>query len=859
MNPIISQDDCIAHDDDNNNIHDVMNDIVKLNDEKKCNNNNNNDDNNNIQNDSNSHIDNDNNNDSIMILLHHRLHIIDQSLINLSDHGPQYHEQQHYSSTSLYNNNDNNNIQLRKEFWIQLQQKHQHVKKKKDEEKHQDEPDCHDDHIKVSFKKEEHHDIDHTNNNNSIHGTSSGDNNTNDCNWMNTNMTQDVIKFYSPIGLEIQFQDLHRLLRSCLFDWNNSHNITNEDNNDTTMKYNNSNKMTRTNASAFLQGTRGSGKTYVLNQCLLCLHDEYRFIILPQQQQKQQQEQMKRQQQQQETGETNHIDQLSSLSSCIRPPFRIVSIHGFMIPGYSVQTVVKQILKQLSDIAYQESNHNNNSSSYYENLLRLKQTSFTNQLQLLNEILQLAHVDNIPILFIIDEIDTLLGTIDTSSTTSNNDHSSSTTTTWNNNYMSYERTDNERQLLLYHILERVATSGTLCSLIGITSTMNLLGRFEKRIKSRIEGTTKFIHFHSYYNTYQELTNILIHKFQSNYNTSTTTSSIDTMKKSSNNDLMIEISKLLSEDEYDILRKQPNSLLSLSQQQQKQIYESLQRDYKLGKDIRWYTRVFYIAISMYRFNIISKVSTTIKSDDNDKSVVLEELLSFQPHYLLDAIIDMGGSTKWESVNNPFHCYSTENHYSHSSNTTTTTTATNHPTSSKSHKKNIQRIIDANPRMRLLQDLSGPQVAFLFSCRRILARDNMKEEHQSVIGNNNTNVKTANRIDSIMMIAPLTFDRAYNEYRTSYKGMTSRYQYRIIRKAFYDLMNYGIIRPASDHTGLGPYHYHLDNGIYINADENVTFQKMPIQLTLDIHHEIKVAIDYNIIHCTTALREWGKRII
>ena len=50
----------------------------------------------------------------------------------------------------------------------------------------------------------------------------------------------------------------------------------------------------------------------------------------------------------------------------------------------------------------------------------------------------------------------------------------------------------DRQLLIYHLLDRVTTQGTLMSLIGITSHLACVSMLEKRVKSRAEGTCKII-------------------------------------------------------------------------------------------------------------------------------------------------------------------------------------------------------------------------------------------------------------------------------------------------------------------------------------------------------------------------------
>lgn len=177
----------------------------------------------------------------------------------------------------------------------------------------------------------------------------------------------DITSFYAPLTLDKQFQDLYRLLHPALLTSASASNLE-----------------SRSNASAFIQGTRGSGKTLLLNQVLAALTDE-----------------------------------IQQTKKC--PMFRMVHVNGLLVPGHSVNTVVREILQQLSDAAQEEAapkkaridnDGNTNVSDATDHmgaLLRLKQTSFTNQLQLLTEIIQLACVDGIPILFVLDELDTFLG------------------------------------------------------------------------------------------------------------------------------------------------------------------------------------------------------------------------------------------------------------------------------------------------------------------------------------------------------------------------------------------------------------------------------------------------------------------
>ena len=189
-----------------------------------------------------------------------------------------------------------------------------------------------------------------------------------------------VIRSFAPTGLEEPFKQLYSILFPCLCSKNDS-------------------SMT---ASAILMGPRGSGKSLVLERCLAaCQH-------------------------QQQQSKTN---------------FRKVMINGIVCRGEDVPSVVYEMIRQLSDMAFQETSATNDSEGEEEKevenfprkrrkqrdkyLLRLRKSTFTSNLALLESTLKIAEVDKIPILIVLDELDSFTD-------------------------------EGERQLLLYHLLDRVS-------------------------------------------------------------------------------------------------------------------------------------------------------------------------------------------------------------------------------------------------------------------------------------------------------------------------------------------------------------------------------------------------------------------
>jgi hypothetical protein len=147
------------------------------------------------------------------------------------------------------------------------------------------------------------------------------------------------------------------------------------------------------------------------------------------------------------------------------------------------------------------------------------------------------------------------------------------------------------------------------------------------------------------------------------------------------------------------------------------------------------------------------------------------------------------------------------------------------------------------MQVLCDLPGPSVALVLAARRILERDSSSH----------------GALQSETSASPqLSLHRMLHEYQSSYRGQTANYSGPILRHAFAELLEIGIFRPALDHrvdSGILEYH-HRDDALYsFNNMDGV--ERMPLQLTVDIHRVLKPAIEKDLLNCSTALREWGRK--
>ena len=462
-----------------------------------------------------------------------------------------------------------------------------------------------------------------------------------------------------------------------------------------------------------------------------------------------------------------------------KPKFRVVRLNGILVPGNHVNLVIQEILRQLSTTAHQDA-MNNVETQHFDNddgsnpddeeqmppskklkktsdmaseLFRLRQTSFTNHVQLLSEILQFAAIDGIPVLFILDELDSFVG----SGGPELSGHQKPT-----------EAGTRDRQLLLYHLLDRVATGSSFISLVGITCNYGTMNLLEKRIKSRAEGT-KFVHLGPC-QTMKDLSAIILDRINPNATTEPTLSHVHS-----------RISQLFVPP--------PSEGADPLQQR---VFDGLHRSLRLGFDIRWFCCIFHISLSAYRHDCCM-----CQWKDTDAVTPLD--FSFQ--YVWNALVAMGGAS----------------------------------TSMLAYESNNSALSKStlpDPRLQALRDLTGPQMTLVIAAWRILRRDTKKE-----IGT-----------------VALTFDKMLTEYQ-SFRGST-KYNTAITWKAFYSLMDRGLIRPAMDHSGRGSLQYELEDSSY-RAMPPAVLGRIPLHLNTDIHRELPVAMNKNLLNCSTALREWAKK--
>ncbi len=375
-----------------------------------------------------------------------------------------------------------------------------------------------------------------------------------------------VLTCNAPVGLEKQYEELHSLLKQGL--------IGVESNN------NNNSAIRKQNVSSVLMGPRGHGKSLVLDRCLSSLRQGY-----------------------------------------TDSKFRVVRLNGILLAGHNVTIVVREIVRQLSEIVTDEENQNlgrksafidtnSNAITMREKLhemflatkrneaydLRTRRTTFHQSLALLDEALQIACIDSIPILIILDELDSFL--INPSSNRSGTGSAMSNSLEGakkgiggsNARREMGKEAKSDRHLLLYHLLDRVNSSAALVSLVGLTSRLPIYGLFEKRIKSRAEGTSRIVHFGKPA-VFRDMVNVVLTNFDVNFllddaNADDARESLQKLKDSTkaillpttaNNRIGNSLPKNILPADLDVNEKTRN--------EKNIVHDILERNWKSGKSIK----------------------------------------------------------------------------------------------------------------------------------------------------------------------------------------------------------------------------------------------------------------------------------
>ena len=527
-----------------------------------------------------------------------------------------------------------------------------------------------------------------------------------------------------PIGLESQYRELYRVLERGLMPTNNE----------------------KRNVCALLMGPRGHGKTLVLEQCLSELQCQSKF--------------------------------------------RIVRLNGLLLRGHDVTVVVKEILRQLTEMASSQGSTGSSSirSRKEAMALRSRQSSFLSSLLLLEEVLRLAKVDQIPILIILQDMDSFLS----------------------------NKKKEKKQLLLYHLLDRVADHGSYLSLVGMTPRLSTVGMLEKRVKSRAEGTSTILYF-GHPPDFATLSNILLSNFQ--IKDASQDFDHQSQKELENGiyKLQNDLRQILT---YDKKNKTTKSSIHHNHHECEKIQGLLKRAYAQGKDIRWFSRVLTVSLSL---------------------LAQDEKTTLSPKYLWEGLMYVNGGVSFD----PKIFQQSQVRIASSNNTDDRTTdgrkCVNNtfqsdyaPLDRNGKPLKMDGLLGCDGRILALLDCPGPQIALLLAARRILLRQDEQEKEE----------------------LPLTYERMVMEYQSSFvqknKSMgPDRYDLRILYPSFLHLVHVDLLKPATDHTGGAMYQYY-----HTNNTKNL--QRCPMHLNVQMHDELGILLKHNMLDCTTSLRDWGLNI-
>jgi hypothetical protein len=685
----------------------------------------------------------------------------------------------------------------------------------------------------------------------------------------NNNNTIDHNDVSVLIGLERQYNELYSLLKRGLLGHDDDTNYNKDkeknydhscsigsENTDTDSHVNmntatNQNPTKKRNVSALLLGPRGLGKSLVLEKCIHSLLHEYSYSsshIHPQ------------------------INQQTNQPH-VRVPFRVIRLNGILLRGHDVNITVREIVRQLSEIASKESferrqrrqldtntnnnNHNlkstNTNNTYpdydddddddnqqqqlqfklYKLLekesfdLRTRKTTFNNALSILDEALKTACIDGIPILIIMDELDAFLNVSYSTKGTNHTTNTSTSSTITNRSSSSTMDISSKRHLLLYHLLDRVAGNGSLISLVSSTSRLSTIGMFEKRVKSRMEGTTKVIYF-GRPETYDILVSILVEKihygvggsFRSDISSQGNEVFLDhddddDDDDDGNDDLaLIDVLKRNIRDillpkklDYNAHKHMDSDARQREHDKLFMVKNIMERNFNCGQDVRWFSRVMSISLSLYVQDIIQQMTKKVSS-----------LPTLNGDYFINALQIMGGTNINPKIIN----------------ISNNSDSRKHGSAHDDDDSDQIELMKGNPRINWLLDLSGPQVAVLLSAKRILHRDTQDE-----------------------MMKPLTFERMLKEYESYFIAQSKstgpdHYPEHIFFRSFCDLLG-GFLMPIKDHSGGAPLQYQYRSRFV--SGNNANLKKVSLYVNVDLDDELGMALKKNLLDCTSALRDWG----
>lgn len=697
----------------------------------------------------------------------------------------------------------------------------------------------------------------------------------------------DGLPFIGP-GLKDQYETLQKLLKDGLL--GTYDDDEDDDNNDNDNVIVDVKPKIQSNVSAILMGPRGHGKSLVLERCLAELSrmaGKRRDRMLRKIQQQQQQQQRSNKGGGDDDGRNDQLSKVGELFT--QASFRVVRINGLLYQGDNAVACTREIARQINSMSRTEKKKRGNSSSSSRrssrmggtpekkksskrqrtgdqaptkpssptspkspipnnesHQFRLRRSGFNTNISLLDEALRTARIDGIPILIVLEELDTFLAGGKSYNMTGGTDHFSH----------QEQGGSNDRQLLLYHLLDRVADHKFLVSLVGMTTNLSTINQLEKRVQSRAEGTSKVIYFgHDVTGGYDACVESLLGKF---YTPPMLSNEVgddgDGVLFGDAREECIEQMEMMNlRNEVEAIFRGGNHHAGPNEADCDQeindfslVQRALKRNYEMHMDIRWFCGVLDIALSLLMSDIDERKLRCSSETTDDMQVP-----KLSPNHIAHALVMMGASLddiasnvgrpgipnqnaleqlRWgQLVGDP-------NHYS--------------------------ALVGTNPRLVALLDLSGPQIAILLAARRIMARDDARstvDDEAAAGGNNNKN--GSKNVTVLSLVAPLTYKRIEDEYTTSfvnserYTISSDRYPPHVLYRSFMDLMELDLIRLKKEHCEGGALQYeHLG---CLSSGTNISH--LPLYVNLEWELDFLGVLKAGLLRCSTSLREWGLKIM
>jgi len=599
---------------------------------------------------------------------------------------------------------------------------------------------------------------------------------------------------FAPVGLERQYVELYSLLEKGLIGVEQDGRIK------------------KTNVSALLMGARGQGKSLVLGRCLLALRQKAATM---------------------QKNQNIHQNKKSAAPNAAH--FRVVNLNGILLRGQNVTIVVQEIVSQLCEIVAEETHmklHHNEHKNLDEDAdtdadadniqqklhsliqkethrFRTRQTTFNSSMACLNEAFQISCIDSIPILIVLDELDSFLP----KKNARMGSNPSSLGRQSSGGASELGVSSSSRDLLLYHLLDRIAGKGSLISLVGVCARLTTTSSYEKRVRSRAQGTSKVVYFNSSKeddesatssNLYTSLVNMLMSNFdvlgedkfmptRDGLVGDTDHSNLRFSEHLKNRVKCILLPQLVAASSED------GPIDEKVTDEKYKIHDIFKLNRECGKTIRWFCRVLSVALTLY----VAKVQ---KSHNGSIPV-------FNQSYVLEGLKVMEADS-FISEPRPI------------------TAGCEAPKGD---------LFEVTPRLQDLMDLSGSQVAVLLSAKRILKRD-------------------CQIVDERLPSKPLTYERIRKEYESYFLAQRKssgpdRYDESVFFTAFQQILG-GMIFPAKDHTGGGPNQYYFSRKFTAGGMQQQLLKKTPLHLGFHIDRDLMIALSADKLKCSTALKDWAK---